>query len=117
MLTNKAFYEMVLNANLSDEMNEKAKHLLEITNAKAESSTAKSKALKAENLTLLNKILETLDTEKVYSVSEIAPNFPELTKPKISALMKLGVDENLLTLDKEYKVGGKGRKVNGYKKI
>ena len=114
MMTNKAFYEAVLNANLSPEMNEKAKHLLEVTENKSAKRVGEKSALASANLALAHKVAEVMVEGVTVAVSELAPNFPELSTSKLSAVMRVGVEAGLFYKVEGYKVGGKGRAVNGY---
>ena len=47
----------------------------------------------------------------------IHPDYPDINKAKVSAVMAVGVEDGLFTKVDDYKVGGKGRKVCGYTKV
>jgi hypothetical protein len=47
----------------------------------------------------------------------IAETHPDINKAKIAAVMAVGAEDGLVTINPEYKEGGKGRKKNGYTKV
>ena len=53
-----------------------------------------------------------------YAASEIvtliAAEYPDIKTAKITPVMAVGIEEGMFTKVDDYKVGGKGRKVNDY---
>ena len=114
MMTNATFFQNVINANLGDEMTEKAKHLLSVTESKSVKRDGEKSALATANLAIANAIAETMEKGIIYAVSEISPKFPDMSTSKISAVMAVGVANGVFIKIDGYKVGGKGRAVKGY---
>lgn len=114
-MTNKEFFENVIKANISTEVTDKAKALLATaenkSKAKAKAQTENAKA----NLAIAKELISHLNEGTTYAVSEVkALTKSELSTAKISAVFKVAVENGLLTVLTGYKVGGKGRAVNGY---
>lgn len=118
-MTNKEFYQAVINLAVSDEMTAKAEHLLELTEKKNEKrAEAQTENYKA-NMEIFNKIAGLLNVEKTYAISEIRTalaetEFKELSNAKLTAIFKVAAKENCVVITDNYKVGGKGRSVKGY---
>ena len=114
-MTNKEFFENVIKANLSTEITDKAKALL-ATVEKKSASKAKAQTENAKaNLAIAKELISHLNEGTTYAVSEVkALTKSELSTAKISAVFKVAVENGLLTVLTGYKVGGKGRAVNGY---
>lgn len=114
MMTNKDFFLAVLNANLSEEMNEKARHLMEVTEKKSAKRSTEKTALATANLALAREVAKTMVVGVPVAVSELSPCFPELSTSKLTAVMRVGVENGLFSKVENYKVGGKGRAKVGY---
>ena len=114
-MTNKEFFKNVIEANISTEVTDKAKALL-ATVEKKSASKAKAQTENAKaNLAIAKELISKLTEGNTYAVSEvIAITKTELSTAKVSAVFKVAVAEGLLTVCTGYKVGGKGRAVNGY---
>ena len=114
-MTNKEFFENVIKANISTEITDKAKALL-ATAEKKSASKAKAQTENAKtNLAIAKELISHLNGGTTYAVSEVkALTKSELSTAKISAVFKVAVENGLLTVVTGYKVGGKGRAVNGY---
>lgn len=113
-MTNIQFYNAVIEANLSDEITEKAKHLLEVNSNKSSKRMEAQSANRTANIALAQSIAETIGKGTTFAISEIADSFADYTKSKLSAVCKVGVEEGIFTAIDNYKVGGKGRAVKGY---
>ena len=114
-MTNKAFYEFIINANLSDEVTDKAKALLASVEKKSASKAKAQTANTAANLALANEFAAVMAEGTTYAISEIkALTKSELSTAKLTAIFKVGVDNGVFTVVDGYKVGGKGRAVKGY---
>lgn len=112
MMTNKAFYEAVIAANLGAEVTEKAEHLLELVNAKAgkvSKATAEKRQANAEQIEVL---FSSMESGKVYTAGSVATDFSIVSVQKASYLLREMVAQNLL-VEVEAKNGS--RKVKGYK--
>ena len=119
MMTNAKFYEAVINANLSEEITAKAKHLLEVTENKSAQRSKAQSATRQANVTMAQVIAQVLaQAGRTMAVSEIkvalGSEYAEVSTSKISAVCKVGVEEGILSVTEGYKVGGKGREVKGY---
>ena len=113
IMTNREFYNAVIEANLNEEMTTHATHLLELLDNKNSKRAEASNKNKEENLSTARIFSEWMEGRTV-AVSEVAVAFPEYNKSKISAIMKAAVSEGLFGEIDGYKVGGKGRNVKGY---
>ena len=120
-MTTKEMLNAVINGEITDEVKAKASEML----AAAEKKTTKRAEASAENRSanaaLAAEIVALMANGTEYSAAElfhlIAETYPEITKNKIAAVMSVGAEDGLVTINPEYKEGGKGRKKNGYTKI
>ena len=104
-MTNKEFYNAVINQNITDEVIEKAKTLLEKTEL---SNSSKNRKRAEENAPLIEKLKEYLIGKDALTASEIAKDL-EMTTSKVVALAR-----NIENIEYgETKVNG--RKVKTYK--
>lgn len=118
-MTNKEFFEKVINAKISAEVTEKAEHLLKLANGRTDKRAEQATANQSANLKIFNNIAVLMSANTTYAVSEIKElltntDLADLTTSKISAVFKLATEKNLVTAVSNYKVGGKGRAVKGY---
>lgn len=114
-MTNKEFFENVIKANISTEVTDKAKALLATAEKKSASKTKAQTENAKANLAIAKELISHLNEGTTYAVSEVkALTKSELSTAKISAVFKVAVENGLLTVLTGYKVGGKGRAVNGY---
>ena len=115
-MTQKEMLTNVINGNITEEVKAKAKEMLATVN-----KSNKSSKTRTENLAIARAISEKLNNNTTYATSEILPlisaDYPNITQAKISAVMKVGVEEKMFSVCTGYKVGNKGRGVNGYTKI
>lgn len=114
-MTNKEFFENVIKANISTEVTDKAKALLATAENKSKAKTKAQTENAKANLAIAKELISHLNEGTTYAVSEVkALTKSELSTAKISAVFKVAVENGLLTVLTGYKVGGKGRAVNGY---
>ena len=113
MMTNKAFYEAIIAANLSEEITAKAEHLLELVNAKAGKVSKATEAKRTENAEALATLVDALEVGKIYSASMAAALLGVSTQ-KASYLLREGVKAGKLTEKGEVKLEGASRKCKGY---
>lgn len=120
-MTTKEMLTSVINGEITDEVKAKATEML----AAAEKKTTKRAEASAENRSanaaLAAEIIATMADGTEYSAAELLPliaeTYPEITKNKIASVMAVAKEDGLVTINPEYKEGGKGRKKNGYTKI
>lgn len=106
-MTNKEFFANVKNANLSDEMNEKAQAMLDQLTKEREKASARVNSKKlAENAPILDAIRNLMHDGKKRLTSEVAVEL-ELSTPKASALLRQLVALGELDVE-DVKVKGKG---------
>ena len=114
-MTQRTFLEMVVNANISDEMTayamERIKHLDDVN----EHRKAKGSKTQRANAEVKKAILASLEENTVYTASQVAEMGIEgiTSTQKASALLRQMVETGTLTSE-EVKVKGKG-KVKGYR--
>lgn len=114
-MTNKAFYEFVINANLSAEVTDKAKALLNSVEKKSESKSKASELNAKANLATFKGLAKVLRPNVTYAISEVkALTKSELHPSKLSAIFREAEKAGLVNSLEGYKVGGKGRAVKGY---
>lgn len=114
-MTQRTFLEMVVNANISDEMTayamERIKHLDDVN----EHRKAKGSKTQRANVEVKKAILASLEENTVYTASQVAEMGIEgiTSTQKASALLRQMVETGTLTSE-DVKVKGKG-KVKGYR--
>ena len=120
-MTTKEMLDAVINGEITDEVKEKAKEMLtaaEKKNTKRAEATAENRSV---NTAFAAEIVAVMADGTEYSAAEllllITPTHPEITKNKIASVMAVAKEDGLITINPEYKEGGKGRKKNGYKKL
>ena len=118
-MTTKEMLEKILdNENVGDDVKEKAKEVLAAIKKKNDKRAEKSAENKTANNETALEIAEEMNGGRWYAVSEIVDELiptTTLTKSKISAVMTEGVKNGIFEERADYKVGGKGRKVKGYR--
>lgn len=113
-MTQRTFLEMVVNANISDEMTayamERIKHLDEVN----EHRKAKGSKTQRANVEVKKAILANLEENTVYTASQVAEMGIEgiTSTQKASALLRQMTETGELTVT-DIKIKGKG-KVKGY---
>ena len=113
-MTQRTFLEMVVNANISDEMTayamERIKHLDDVN----EHRKAKGSKTQRANVEVKKAILASLEENTVYTASQVAEMGIEgiTSTQKASALLRQMTETGELTVT-DIKIKGKG-KVKGY---
>lgn len=120
-MTTKELMDAIINGTTpTAEMIAKATEVKASLEKKNEKRSEKSAENRSANSAMATAIANKMQN-RTYAVSEIMPliteDYPDTTKAKISAVMAVGVEDGLFTVINDYKVGGKGRKVNGYTKV
>ena len=89
--------------------------LTSVINGKRAEQSAENRSA---NLAIAEVIKSKMKKNVTYAASEIvtliAAEYPDIKTAKITPVMAVGIDEGMFTKVDDYKVGGKGRKVNGY---
>ena len=120
-MTTKEMLTKVINGEISDEVKEKAKEVLAAQEKKNTKRTEASAENRSANAALAAEIVTLMANDTEYSAAEILPliaaTHPDITKNKIASVMAVGAEDGIVTINPEYKEGGKGRKKNGYKKV
>lgn len=116
-MTNKEFFNAIINANISEEITEKATALLASAEKKNTKRSESQNANRLANIELARSFANAMDEGRTYGASEIVALMGDegLTTAKVTAVCKVGIEENIFEVVDDYKVGGKGRKVKGYK--
>lgn len=119
-MTTKEMLNAVINGNITDEVKKKAQEMLNKAEEKTGKRAEQSAKNRTENIAIAEVIYEKMES-RIYGASEIVPLisdvYPDIKTAKVVAVMAVGIDEGMFTKVEDYKVGGKGRKVNGYTKI
>lgn len=106
-MTNKMFFEAVIDAAISDEVTEKATLMLkQLEHERATANSRNSKKKEAENAPLIEAVLTALSDGHEKLTSEVAV-LAEMSTPKASALLRKLVAENKVTV-RDVKVPKKG---------
>lgn len=121
IMTTKEMLNAVINGEITDEVKAKATEMLaaaEKKNAKRAEATAENRSA---NAALAAEIVAVMADGTEYSAAELLPlisaAYPEITRHKIASVMAVAKEDGLITINPEYKEGGKGRKKNGYTKV
>lgn len=114
-MTNKEFYQAIVNGTMNAEVQAKAQALLDKETNKSAQRTAQQTANRNANISLAQQFAERIGN-RTLAASEIFTLVSDLveTVPKVTAVCKVGVEEGIFTVQDGYKVGGKGRGVKGY---
>lgn len=120
-MTTKEMLNAVINGEITDEVKAKATEMLAAVEKK---NTKRAEAVagnRSANAALAAEIVAVMTDDTEYSAAEILPliadTHPEITKSKIASVMAIAKEDGLITINPEYKEGGKGRKKNGYKRL
>ena len=119
-MTSKEMLNAVIAGNNTEDVKAKAREML----ASAEKKNGKRAEASAENRSANAAIAQAIADKmanRTYAASEIVPlisaDYPDIKTAKVVAVMAVGIEDGLFTKVDDYKVGGKGRKVNGYTKV
>lgn len=119
-MTTKEMLTNVINGTVTEEVKTKAAEMLKKAEEKTGKRAEQSAKNRTENKAIAEYIISKMDDDKEYAANELLPlateEYPDIKTAKIVAVMAIAVEDGLIKVNKEYKVGGKGRKVNGYSK-
>ena len=111
----------VIDGDITDEVKETAKRVLAAQEKKNAKRTEASAENRSANAALAAEIVAVMADDTEYSAAQILPliaaTHPDITKNKIASVMAVGAEDGIVTINPEYKEGGKGRKKNGYEKV
>ena len=120
-MTSKEMLTAVINGTINDEVKAKAAEMLAAAEKKNGKRAEASAENRSANAAIAAAIAAAMTEGTKYAASEIvtliAADYPDIKTAKVTAVMAVGIEDGLFEVDKEYKVGGKGRKVNGYSKV
>ena len=120
-MSTKEMLEKIINGEeITPEIIEKAKEMLNSVKSRDSKRAEKSNETKSANSAVALEIYELMAVDKWYAISEIVekliPETPH-NKNKISAIMKQGVTDGIFEERNDYKVDNKGDKKKGYMRI
>lgn len=117
-MTTKEMLNAIINGEINDEVKGKAKEMLASAEKKNGKRAEQSAENRSANLVIAEIIKSKMKKNTTYAASEIvtliATEYPDIKTAKITPVMAVGIEEGMFTKVDDYKVGGKGRKVNGY---
>ena len=117
-MTTKEMLTKVIEGTINDEVKAKAREMLASAEKKNNKRAEQSAGNRSANLAIAEVIKSKMKKNTTYSASEIvtliATEYPDIKTAKITPVMTVGIEEGMFTKIDDYKVGGKGRKVNGY---
>lgn len=117
-MTTKEMLTSVINGTINDEVKAKAREMLASAEKKNGKRAEQSAENRSANLAIAEVIKSKMKKNTTYAASEIvtliAAEYPDIKTAKITPVMAVGIEEGMFTKVDDYKVGGKGRKVNGY---
>lgn len=121
-MTTKELMQAIINGTTpTEEMKSKATEVIASIDKKNGKRTEKSAENRSANSAIAVAIAAKMNANTTYAVCELHPlilaDYPEISKSKVSTVMGVGVEDGLFTVVNDYKVGGKGRKMNGYTKV
>jgi hypothetical protein len=121
IMTTKEMLNAVIKGEITEEVKNKAREVLASQEKKNAKRTEASAENRSANAALAAEIVAVMTNDTEYSAAEILPliaaTHPDITKNKIASVMAVGAEDGIVTINPEYKEGGKGRKKNGYKKV
>ena len=117
-MTTKEMLTKVIEGAINDEVKAKAREMLASAEKKSGKRAEQSAGNRSTNLAIAEVIKSKMKKNATYAASEIvtliATEYPDIKTAKITPVMAVGIEEGMFTKIDDYKVGGKGRKVNGY---
>lgn len=120
-MTTKEMLNAVINGEITEEVKAKATEMLAAQEKKNGKRAEASTENRSANAALAAEIVALMTDGQTLSAAEIllliAATHPDINKAKIVAVMSVGAEDGLVTINPEYKEGGKGRKKNGYCKV
>lgn len=117
-ITEKEMLTAVIEGNITEDVINKAKAMLETLNNKTAKNKARASETQTKNIALAREFAQAMENGKTYAVSEII----KLTgttenSSKVSAVCKTGVENGIFIMVDDYKVENKGRAVKGYRLV
>ena len=119
-MTKKDFFKKVSEGVINDEIKAKALELYKKAVADADKRSKAQTENKNANIGLAKIIIERMKgrTLACSEIFTLCRDVEEFTSPsKVSAVCRLAVEEGMMTVRDDYKVGGKGSKVKAYTAI
>ena len=121
-MTTKEMLNIIINGGeITEEVKAKATEMLAAQEKKNGKRAEASAENRSANAALAAEIVALMTDGQTLSAAEILPLIaeahPDINKAKIAAVMAVGAEDGLITINPEYKEGCKGRKKNGYTKV
>ncbi|MEE3497935.1 MAG: hypothetical protein VZS12_02215 [Ruminococcus bromii] len=121
MTTKEMLNIIISGGEITEEVKAKATEMLAAQEKKNGKRAEASAENRSANAALAAEIVALMTDGQTLSAAEILPLIaeahPDINKAKIAAVMAVGAEDGLVTINPEYKEGGKGRKKNGYTKV
>lgn len=121
MTTKEMLNIIISGGEITEEVKAKASEMLAAQEKKNGKRAEASAENRSANAALAAEIVALMTDGQTLSAAEILPLIaeahPDINKAKIAAVMAVGAEDGLVTINPEYKEGGKGRKKNGYTKV
>ena len=121
MTTKEMLNIIISGGEITEEVKAKATEMLAAQEKKNGKRAEASAENRSANAALAAEIVALMTDGQTLSAAEILPLIaeahPDINKAKIAAVMAVGAEDGLITINPEYKEGGKGRKKNGYTKL
>lgn len=121
MTTKEMLNIIISGSEITEEVKAKATEMLAAQEKKNGKRAEASAENRSANAALAAEIVALMTDGQTLSAAEILPLIaeahPDINKAKIAAVMAVGAEDGLITINPEYKEGGKGRKKNGYTKV
>lgn len=121
MTTKEMLNIIISGGEITEEVKAKATEMLAAQEKKNGKRAEASAENRSANAALAAEIVALMTDGQTLSAAEILPlisaTHPDINKAKIAAVMAVGAEDGLVTINPEYKEGGKGRKKNGYTKV
>lgn len=119
-MTNEKFFTVVIKANISEEVTEKAEHLLEVTRRKIAKQTKKQEENNKANLFLIEELVAIMKQNKIenFDISELRKITKTTLSPaKLSAICSEGILNRILEYVENYTPDGKWKQTKRYRII
>ena len=120
-MTTKEMLNAIIAGTINDEVQKKAAEMLAAADKKNSKRAEAAAENKSANAAIAEEVAGKMTDGQELGASEIlallAADYPDMKLAKITPIMAEGVAAGLFTVRDDYKVGGKGRKVNGYTKV
>ena len=120
-MTKKEFLENVKNGIINDEVIAKATALYETESKSSETEQKNKEEKRAVNLARAKRIMEHLNADEYTSATELYDTYykdkdEDITNlSRITTALKVAEEDKLVITIDNYKKGGKGKAVKGYK--